>query len=442
MSNLNELKPIINLNPFARFCCTIGNLPSSYMASLTYEEQLMWFCDFLQNTVIPAVNNNAECVKELQELYVKLKNYVDNYFKNLDVQEEINNKLDSMVEDGQLTTLISNYLNPFIDSQNSIIENFTQDINQEVEEISRKTNALANGSPLVANSIGEMTDQTRVYLNTTNGHIYYYNGNTWTDIGLYQSAGIGENTITPKMTTFMKQYNITPEDGYKFNVTLHNNTGEEMAFPNGSYSTKFIEIPSNENKIVCFSKINGGARLYFYDNSQNFLSSIEGTINSIINIPENSKYIRFGFQINGLSYSSYNFLWYNNFISGLNIYNIASLKPDYINFDSSKILYNTKKLNLIPSNYDTTVAEANFDGNKAHFEFSYKNNDIDKFIGFPFNFLVKIGDKIGVEIIDRIGNFNISEFALYNSQASNFTFVGSNTNKTIYLENKKRLYKC
>ena len=102
MSNLNELKPIINLNPFARFCCTIGNLPTSYMTSLTYEEQLMWLCDYLKNTVIPAVNNNAECVKELQELYVKLKNYVDNYFENLDVQQEINNKLDEMAESGEL----------------------------------------------------------------------------------------------------------------------------------------------------------------------------------------------------------------------------------------------------------------------------------------------------------------------------------------------------
>lgn len=110
MSNLNELKPIINLNPFARFCCTIGNLPSSYMVSLTYEEQLMWFCNYLQNTIIPAVNNNAECVKELQELYVKLKDYVDNYFKNLDVQNEINNKLDEMAESGQLTEIIAQYL--------------------------------------------------------------------------------------------------------------------------------------------------------------------------------------------------------------------------------------------------------------------------------------------------------------------------------------------
>ena len=79
------------------------------MASLTYEEQLMWFCDYLKNTVIPAINNNAETVLELQNLYIELKNYVDNYFDNLDVQNEINNKLDEMASDGTLANIIEDY---------------------------------------------------------------------------------------------------------------------------------------------------------------------------------------------------------------------------------------------------------------------------------------------------------------------------------------------
>lgn len=105
------MKEINKLRPFTRFCCTIGNLPTSYMESLTYEEQLLWLCDYLKNTVIPTVNNNAEAVEELQNLYIVLKNYVDNYFNNLDVQEEINNKLDEMVESGELQEIITSYLN-------------------------------------------------------------------------------------------------------------------------------------------------------------------------------------------------------------------------------------------------------------------------------------------------------------------------------------------
>ena len=100
-----------NLKPFPKFCYTIGMIPTSYKVSLTYEEQLWWFCDFLENTVIPTVNNNGMAVEELQNLLVQLKDYVENYFDNLDVQVEINNKLDEMAQDGTLQEIISSYLN-------------------------------------------------------------------------------------------------------------------------------------------------------------------------------------------------------------------------------------------------------------------------------------------------------------------------------------------
>ena len=98
------------LNPFGRMCVSLGMLPSSYKESLTYEEQLLWFCNYLTETVIPTVNNNAEAVEELQALYLQIKTYVDEYFDNLDVQEEINNKLDEMAESGELADVIAQYL--------------------------------------------------------------------------------------------------------------------------------------------------------------------------------------------------------------------------------------------------------------------------------------------------------------------------------------------
>lgn len=106
----NNLKPIQTIQPFKRFCMTIGELPTSYLESMSYYEMLLWFTKFLQETVIPTVNNNAEAVNELQTKYIELKNYIDNYFDNLDVQEEINNKLDEMADSGQLTDIIAQYL--------------------------------------------------------------------------------------------------------------------------------------------------------------------------------------------------------------------------------------------------------------------------------------------------------------------------------------------
>ena len=104
------MKEVKGLKPFGKFIMTIGQLPASYLVSMTYEEQLIWFCNYLQNTVIPTVNNNGEAVEELQNLYIQLKEYVDNYFENLDVQEEIDNKLDEMAESGELAEIIAQFL--------------------------------------------------------------------------------------------------------------------------------------------------------------------------------------------------------------------------------------------------------------------------------------------------------------------------------------------
>lgn len=48
---------------------------------------------------------------ELTKAFSDLRDYVYDYFDNLDVQEEINNKLDDMAESGELVNIISAYLN-------------------------------------------------------------------------------------------------------------------------------------------------------------------------------------------------------------------------------------------------------------------------------------------------------------------------------------------
>jgi len=108
---MNNLIDVKSLRPFKKFIMSIGEIPSAYSDSMSYYELLNWFCDYLQNQVIPTINNNANAVTELQNLYIELKSYVDNYFNNLDVQEEINNKLDDMVESGQMEELILNVIN-------------------------------------------------------------------------------------------------------------------------------------------------------------------------------------------------------------------------------------------------------------------------------------------------------------------------------------------
>lgn len=66
------------------------------------------------NQLIRLFNELSEETKATVEEYiakfVELKDFVDDYFENLDVQEEINNKLDQMAEDGILQEIITTYI--------------------------------------------------------------------------------------------------------------------------------------------------------------------------------------------------------------------------------------------------------------------------------------------------------------------------------------------
>lgn len=98
------------LSPFKWF--VLENFPfiEADFDSLT-EWQL--FCKIGKeiNKIIESQNLVGKQAEELTNAFNNLQNYVNNYFENLDVQEEINNKLNEMVEDGTLQEIISAYLN-------------------------------------------------------------------------------------------------------------------------------------------------------------------------------------------------------------------------------------------------------------------------------------------------------------------------------------------
>lgn len=187
MENLNELKPVGKLSPFGHFCCTIGHLPTSYMISLTYEEQLLWLCQYLEKTVIPAVNTNAEAVAELQALYIQLKDYVDNYFTNLDVQQEINKKLDEMAEDGTLAQIINQYIS-------NCILSF-----KNVESMKASEYALENS---ICRTLG-------YYNENDNGGSYYLISSTHLPYSITLNNGLYANFINPNNREInIKQFGV------------------------------------------------------------------------------------------------------------------------------------------------------------------------------------------------------------------------------------------
>ena len=110
-----KIVPAAPVPPFVTFVASA--VPMVFDNSMSYYEALCALWKWLQDDVINVINNNASVTNEYIDLtneytakFIELKNYVDTYFDNLDVQEEINNKLDAMVEDGTLQEIITTYI--------------------------------------------------------------------------------------------------------------------------------------------------------------------------------------------------------------------------------------------------------------------------------------------------------------------------------------------
>lgn len=99
-----------NLTPFKWF--VLENFP---FIEADFDALTNWqlFCKLGKeiNKIIDSQNEVGDQMENVTNAFIELRNYVNNYFENLDVQEEINNKLDEMTESGTLEEIISTYLN-------------------------------------------------------------------------------------------------------------------------------------------------------------------------------------------------------------------------------------------------------------------------------------------------------------------------------------------
>lgn len=91
--------------------CVIQNFPfiEEDFDAVTNYQLISKVVEFL-NKVIASQNEVIGVANDLQVAFQQLHDYVENYFDNLDVQEEINNKLDEMVENGTLQEIITTYI--------------------------------------------------------------------------------------------------------------------------------------------------------------------------------------------------------------------------------------------------------------------------------------------------------------------------------------------
>ena len=133
------------LRPFRYWCQKV--LPLVYDDSLSYMELLCKVVDYLNKTMHDVDTLHTDVV-QLHAAYIQLQQYVNTYFENLDVQPEIDKKLDEMAESGALLNIIKPSV---IDEVNNwLTEHITNPTNPVID-----TSLSIKGAAADAKVVGE-----------------------------------------------------------------------------------------------------------------------------------------------------------------------------------------------------------------------------------------------------------------------------------------------
>lgn len=250
-----------NLCPFKWF--VLQNFP---FIEADFDEITNWqlFCKLGEemNKIIEKVNQAGEQTENLTNAFIELQNYVNNYFENLDIQEEVNNKLDEMAEGGELANIIAQFLNA-----NCILKfnNMQELINSE---------NLVNG-----NIVGVFGDT-----NINDGFVnYYLITNEITDIALnnnlYAKIIYNEKVDGSYLIDEIKQYELYNENSKStvqiFHIPNKDKFNKTIELKHGFANDIVSNTPANEKPTTFSNRKNAtlciNASIFDVDpNSQNY----------------------------------------------------------------------------------------------------------------------------------------------------------------------------
>ena len=104
-----------------------------------HELNLDWFLERFK-TVMDEWDEMQVKFKTVEDTVAEFTAFVTNYFNNLDVQEEINNKLDALVADGTIQSMIE----PMFDEMVQNVTNMVSDQNARITTLEGRMDAFAS----------------------------------------------------------------------------------------------------------------------------------------------------------------------------------------------------------------------------------------------------------------------------------------------------------
>ncbi len=157
MANIYQAKPI------PRLYQTIGMLPTSYLMSMTYEEQLTWLCNYINKEIVPIVNANNEAISQIPI-------FEENVTKQLQAFSEKLTSYDTTIEEMQEEILSYNTkineLRDIINSNYIILKNY---IDSNVEELNEKIDNIQIGEIQVYNPTTGVLSPLQIVINDLYG---------------------------------------------------------------------------------------------------------------------------------------------------------------------------------------------------------------------------------------------------------------------------------
>lgn len=238
--------------------------------------------------------------------------------------------------------------------------------NADIDNLQTEINSLASGSPLVASSTSEMTDTTRVYVNTTDGHWYYHNGTTWTDGGVYQAVGIENNSISSVKLSNELKNNIAINTIDMIDIADYFELGEVTITTSGwTYFDRNNRVRIKQNINLYLTKgsiviIPPGRRMYVGFQREDGTYGTAGWTTAMYVIQENGKYT---FLIGGDPESSA-ITNIKSFLQGFKI-----ISSSGININDKLELLSKYPLNLVFSRGAVTTSGLNGDTRRISSKF-------------------------------------------------------------------------